>query len=451
VATLKEFAQSEVTRFTEARQKTMEDLAKAQEDLKQAQKAHEMATRGLQELNKQIAEVRRALADAGQMPPDLQSLVDKLGDLIKQRRAKRPDQLKAERKLDLARAQVEAAQAQFQAATEGLRAAQSACKTVDEENQRRHAWKQAARAEPLVKVPDDARAVLNTALHNEAWEGAQKWLSDNLPEKIRVRAAARRSLVLALLDLQEQSARQTEALLAERRQQGLEAEVARLRATFNQMQAALVAYVDNAKQRLAQALDLLEQVKGAPSFTPEVKGRITDAELLPKAEAAAEKEKARDDVDFQVRQKKAQLEKKEIEIQADDVDVNPSDNANVKKLQGDLAALEKDLQNQEVELGKVHADLEVVEAAIPDRAWETLVAFETAQSLLQDLAQTDPNALVTALDDAEAKLSAGLEKQDKARRSLDRLAQSAGQASRDFEQFRRTRDRRVLSAVCGDL
>jgi chromosome segregation ATPase len=113
MTTLKEFAKSEVTWFTKARQKTMEDLAKAQEDLKQAQKDHETATKGSQELNKQIADVRQALADAGWMPPDLQSLVDKLSDLVRQRRTQRPAQLEAERKLDLARAQVEVAQAQF--------------------------------------------------------------------------------------------------------------------------------------------------------------------------------------------------------------------------------------------------------------------------------------------------------------------------------------------------
>jgi len=451
MATLKEFTESQVAQSTEAGQDTTANLAKAHEDLTKAQEAHKEATGKLQELHQQIAEARQAMADAGQMPPDLQSLVDKLSDLIKQRRAKRPAQLEAERTLELARAQVEAAQAQSQAATERLRAAQRACKAANEEDQRRNAWKQAARAEPLVKIPDGARAVRDPALHHGAWEGAQKWLRENLPEKIRVRAAGRRAQALALLDRKAQSARQIETLLADRRQQGLEAEVAKLRTTFDQAEAALAAYVDNAGQRLAQTLDLLEQVKSAPALTPEVKTWIHDEQRLPKAEAAAEKEEARDQARAQVRDKQAELEKKKIEVRADDIDAKVSENEAVKKLQEELNTLEERLREKQGELDAVYADLEAVEASIPDRAWETLVAFETAQSLLQDLAGADPNALVTAVDDAEAKLCAGLEKQDKARRSLDNLEQSAGQASQDYEQFRRTRDRRVLSAVCGDL
>jgi chromosome segregation ATPase len=304
---------------------------------------------------------------------------------------------------------------------------------------------------PLVKVPADAQAALNTAPRNKTYEGARQWLGGNLPEKIRGRAAARRTQALALLDLAEQSAHQTEALLAERRQQGLEAEVARLRATFDQTEAAVAAYVDNARQRLAQALDLLGQVKSAPALTPEVKKWINDKELLPKAEAAAEKEKACDEILFQVAQKQAEVEKKKVEVQADNMDAKPSDNGEVKKLQDELDKVKEKLREKQGELNAVHADLEVVEAVIPDRVWETLVAFETAQSLLQDLANTDPNALVKAMDDAEAKLCDGLQKQVEARRSLDYLAQAAGQAARDYEQFRRTRDRGILSAVCGDL
>lgn len=215
---------------------------------------------------------------------------------------------------------------------------------------------------------------------------------------------------------------------------------------------AVSRYAGTAVDRLERARFLLLRVSdpGHAPLTDAQRERIHDSELVDAAEAAAQAEADLMSARAAVDAAGAELEAALLDAVERQV-VDPDAEEDVQDANAALESARQQLEDaEEAFTEELASDLDTWEASVPDATWRTLFDLETARRLLEELRDTDPDALAAQLADAEAELLAALLAADARRGSLMELELARGALQRELAAASSSEDHR-FAALRGDL
>lgn len=489
-------------------------LANAQSDISANGDDLAKNTSASADLEKKAADIRAKLSEVP-TPADGTALLDALEQTIIRLRTRQAAILKARSGLFTAQAAADLAQSDLAAAVPELANAEAALKRATLASKQRNAWITALGAAPLSTIKADATDALDEAkAKGAAFKNAKKRITDEIPAKLRTRAQERRTAEAARIDNSIAATQAAEdAALAERdKNGGLGAQAGDLSVTFLRLEAAAADFVNTAKGRFDQTQAMLAQVSD-PAFsplTPEQTGRINDATLTAARGAAADAEKALNDLlkswenaqilldaailaaiadnspanqqavkdkqkdvadakalfsiaDVAWRVEEKDREDKLEKVAAAEVAVaqaiqkaiagkkDPEKDPNVTKARNDLGKAQTDLKKAEdaYKLSN-HGILHAWEAAVPDTTWRLFEDYEQAVQMLTALKASDPAKLATDLPSAEGKYVAAQLAADASANVIAQLAAEQAQRSAQQENASQAGGARLFSALRGD-
>jgi hypothetical protein len=434
--TISAFLTEQQTALTEAKKTADEDVGKAQKKHAAARKAHTDATKELAALETQVASIRKRLSEII-TPADAAPLVAELEQKIVEQRAKQAQIFDLEEAVKLADAEVERAGAQLQTALAGLKRVADALADAKQRDEQSAGLKKKLDEEPLKGIGTDAE----TALLNPPFSDAKARIEDDLPATLIARARERRQQAEELLTLRRTAASDAQKLVNDELDStgGLNGKIEKVMQDFERAMQAFRDYVVNSKGRLDQALASLAAVadKEKDPLTDAETGSINDPALQDDRDAAAEKEKARDDARVEFEKKSLAFENAVLKALATNVDANPADDLDVQNAIATLDIAKGDLAlAQDEYTAAIRKVLDDWEATVPDSTWRQLADFEEAQRLLGELKSAKPADLLKAVEDAESALVLNMAALDKSARTLNVLESEAQKrvAQLDFEQ-----------------
>jgi hypothetical protein len=447
---LKQFWTDRAAALTAAETAAAADLAAAGTALSGLRAAHAAAGAAVAAKAAEITAQRRSLAEPGLSPAEADARVAALRALLLQFRSLRRAALDAEEAKALGEGALEAARAEHQRLRAERTAAAAELAGAKARAERLARWHTALAAEPLVSVP--ARATEAKKPNVEPCKPARLRVEGDIPAALRTRARERYDEELARAELARDAAAEADALVAEELEP-VAGEAAAAAAALAAAEAALGDYVAYADARLAAAVAVFGAIAASPPLTAADKAAIAEPTRVAKGEAAAPKEKIRDDKRKDLAAKRAELEDKKLELLAANIDEDLPNHPDVKALEAAIATLENvDLPKAETNFTPaMRADLDDWEASVPDGAWSNFLSFEQAKRRLAELAPAaNPGNLEAAVTPAETALVAALEADLKRRRTLDFLRGAAARNRRRNDVTLAVQDRRALGAVRGD-
>jgi hypothetical protein len=429
-------------------------LADAQQALADARKTQSDLTGEVAAIEREIARIRRGLA-AASTPADGDALLDELETTLISLHAKQTALLDAGTAMEAAIAREARANADLTAATALVTASAAQLKAAEAAGKVRSDLTTPAKLAELAQVRAEADAALNTAPANQPFTAAKTRVEGEIPTELIARARERRTAAVAAIEARATALRGAENLIATQAdtEGGLPGKAEKRRVEFERAEAAFLTYALHGREMLEQAKSMLARVADASKspMTQAQRDRINDATLVADGTAAAAKEKDRDTALADVSAKQADLDKAILEALADDIDRDPATVAAVQTAQGALATAQGTLATAEgAYTADMRGDLDRWEAAVPDTAWQRLADFEEARAILTFLKDTDPAALATAMQTAEAAFAGALADVATNVRTERRLAAEAGALGARLTTERNAARQLQFAAIRGD-
>jgi hypothetical protein len=440
--TFLELAQARQAAAAAAVGQSAQTLAATQKALDTAKTAYAGGVKELAALNAEAGKLREALA-AVQTTADGEALLEELEETTALIRAAETALLDEDRAIAQARFQSEEAQEANAGAAAAAKATGAALQEALQRENRILGWQSLLNKEPLKSLRAAADAGLNTPPKNAKFLAAKAGIEADFPAALLERARERRHQQAALTSSAEHA---------------LDAAVAqspdKLRAAVARAEARLSAYVNSARGRFDGALTLLAQVADPANqpLTAAQKARLNDAAFLQKASDAAAAQNTLDDARAVLAEKQAALEEAILTAQLADIDADPAANGDVQTATGGRDDAQGDVDTAAAAFTPaMKQDLAEWNLAMPVSSWRRLLQFEEAVATLTELKDTDPQALVTAVRDAEkAAVAAELvnNKTQRRDRFLERYVKRATAAS---AQAASGGAARAFAALRGDL
>ena len=429
------------------------DAAKALKGASQAldgqRDAHATLSEQLRTVEREIATLREEMASAA-TSADAEAKLAELSDKIIEQRHLRVALLGADLARRLADTVVQVTNAGLAAVDRALREAERGLADAGALEQRLAGWDRALGEPPLATLPADAAA----ALGSETFAAATARVEGDIavPE-LRARALARMAEAGAQLGAAGDMRTHAIALREGHLEDG-SGTAAAVKVAWARLQRAIEPlrdYVLLGRQRLDLALARLAAVVASPPLTAAQAERIQNQDLVAQAKAAAELEQARDEAAAAVAAKLAEIGRRRLELQADDIDADLDADPDIVELTDALDDLNEALAAKETALTAQHRRvLDQWEAAVPDPIWANLAEFEQARRTLEALRDADPGALRTAVDDAVDELVGALEDDDDAVRVNLLLEQTVAIRAAGVAALRDSESALMLAAARGD-
>lgn len=405
----------------------------------------------------EIDTIRRQLGE-DRSPADIQVLNESLRLRQIEARHRRRALLEAEAAWTLAEAKLPVASAASTAAAAQLEAARKRFEAETRDSARRSAWLLDLQGAPITDLKAAAGAILSDPDPDGPVKAAKTRIEGDIPVDLLSRArergkaeensATRAGDALAAAAAALYTFRQSEL--------GTEVELEAAQKDFAAAEEAIAEVVLRGASRLEVAIGLLAGIGQSRPLSNAEKAAIAAATAAGKV--AAGLEKIRDDAAADLAQKRAALEQKRLQLRAANVDANvESDMAvidlknEVQQLESDLLDANNDFQAAPMPGQKTHpVALDDWEAAVPDRAWANLPAFDQAMAILTGLSGINAGTLKTQLENSEDAYAKALLAADKERRTREFLSATVSGRRPDADVAAAFLDRRRLAALRGD-
>jgi trimeric autotransporter adhesin len=388
-------------------------------------------------------------------PPDAAALVDEITALIITQRTQHGTLLDDLDEIAAAQAAIDAAAGMHSRASARIAVIQSAIADATSAEQRRAALKTAIATAPLSTMKADAAAFLAGSVVTNATTRMGK----NFPTELLAIGDKRHDLRVARIKGRQTSVQNAEDALGNEyaADAGLSGKALQKRIAFDRAQAALASYVATAATRYKRAetiMAMLDAIEAAPAGA--VADVLTDAEkaelaALATAGAAAEPAAEALDTDLgAVFTAETALDAQILTAIAADPDTVDTDATVAAKKAAITAAQGTFAANLAAFAAGDKPDLDRWQAAVPDTAWQLFLDYQDALDALTDLSGSDPAALATAMDNAEADYVTALQAAAVAERKVARLAGAIVLRQERLESLQGTLTARMPSAVRGD-
>jgi hypothetical protein len=430
------------------------DAATAQARLASAKTQLGADQTSLATMDDNISAARKTLANTT-IPADAQALVTQIAGMMIVRRTQQGTVLDDQDNVAEAQAVLDLTNARLSDANDLVKSATATILTVTTDDTRRQTLRTAVTSAPLATIQADA----TTYQGGTTATNAASRIGKNFPAALLTIAGDRYTTrATRISQLQTDLANAQAALGTE---QGTDTHLpgasATAAITFDQTQAALTTYVATAADRFAKAksvLAALEAIELAPANTvPDV---LTAAELaqvtaLTTAGALAQPHAVALNGDLQaIFSAQDGLATQFLASIVANVDTLPADVNITTKRAAITTAKNTFASDLTTFVAGNKSDLDNWEAVVPDTAWATLVDYETALADLVYLAGIDPNALATAMNNAEAAYATALTNQKIAERRVDALSMAVDFRQELLDAAQAALPTRLLSAIRGD-
>lgn len=502
--TLKDFYTDKRNKIKTLEINAKSSLSKATRNLGNAQKKYDELVVEYADLEKDIKKKREALNTA-LMPSDIESLAEELRKLNLQLRKKRSEILALEQQLNGYQLDNDLAEAQLARAGSALTAVDTQVKAAEAREDQHTEWRQAITDGRLAELANQAQALLDEAAEGEEEGGnggngdagggdeengddengdgddeeaegeeeastevgdteesieeeekspiqkAKARIENDIPALLRSRGRERGQRIEAYLSAHKVLLSDIETALDTHRE-GSEGAVglsAKRWREYARAEEAFKDFVLQSASRYDQALSLIQTINASAELTEAEKDRIQDAALAEGDEALA-KEKALDEARTAVTTKVVEVRLAIVQALIKDIDTDPEADATVQTKRSELETLHTALTAAESEFEDVRNGLDLWEAAVPDHIWANLVAYDNANTLLTGIKDGDPNALATAMENAERSLASALKKEDQGVRVNESVNDRITLLDAQLEYLRNAHHQRKLGAVRGD-
>lgn len=416
-----DYATDRKTKADAAVAKALTDLTDAQKELADAQKDQNAAVKALGDLELEMSSLREQLKGIT-VPADAQPLIDQLiADLIKLP-STRKGAADAESKVFLKQHGIDRVQARLSACMAIQASADAAMKAADDGEKARQDLRDAITKAPLATLKATATATIASAVFTDA---RNRLRGGHIPNTLFDRAMHRGDEASATTDAAGVNAQWAEDVFNEDvdTTQGLDGAVVKARAAFQRSQDAFRTYVVTAKDRYDHAVAVLKPMKDAPLPSATELAAINDATKQTDRDAALQKEEALADAQAAYDSAQASVDKATWEALRQNPDADPATDAGVTNavafrdgaIATALTQARNDFQNQQ-------PILDSWQAAVPDATWRLVSDFYSAQSTLSELANLDPAALRSQMDNDETPYATALSNQAENERAMYILA-----------------------------
>ncbi len=452
--TLLQYWQQQLAVYQAEQAAAQSDLAAAQAQLAAANASVDTDQRALAGTTAAIAADRARLATTT-VPADAQALVTAITTLIIQQRAQQGTLLDDQDAAAAAQAAADTAGATLARASARIASVQSTLTAVQADDARRTAYRNTVDAAPLKTMKTDAAAYRSSATVTNAATRIGKDFPAEILAIAKKRYDSRANRLPSLKTLVQHA---QDALAAgNAADAGLAGAASEKGTLFTRAQEAVALYVATAASRYTKAQAVMSRLEAieldATGTVPDV---LTDAEkaqltALSGAGAAAEPTAETLDGDLNgIFTAEDALAAEVLNAIASDVDTLGT-NAQVAAKRTAVDTAKTAFTSAVAAFaGANKKDLDQWEAVIPDAAWAVLLDYEEATAALNDLAGTDPAALVSTMDTAEGDYTTALAAAAVSSRRADFRGDAIAYQQRLLDAAQAAVASRLPSAIRGD-
>jgi len=452
--TLLQFWQQQLAIYQAEQKAAQADLATAQTSLQSARAQLATDQKALDKAGSDISAARAKLA-VTTVPADANALIAQITQMIIGQRALQGTVLDDKDLIPDIQASLDAATATQARATSRVTSIQATIAAVQGDAAKRDLYRSAIVAAPLVTLKGDATAFLAGATVTHA----KSRIGKNFPDKLLAIADKEHDTRTGRVkSLQTDLNSACDALAAEQaNDNGLAGAAAQKKLAFQRAQDTLANYVSAAADRFTRAktvMAALEAIEVAPPNTvPDVLTAAEQAQLTALAPAGEVAEPTAENLDTDLNAvftADAALQTQilaSITANVDGLSTDP--NINTKRTA--VATAQKAFKDALAAFAAASKkDLDSWEAVVPDSAWKVLVDYQEALAALNDLSASDPAALATAMDNAEADYVTALGAAAVAQRRQDYFGDAIALSQERLDAAQGAITGRMLSAVRGD-
>lgn len=452
--TLLQFWNQQLAIYQAEQTNAQSDLAKAQAAL---QTINAKLATDLTALDKACADIASARAKLAvtTIPADANALIAQITQLIIDQRRLQGVVLDDQEQASDDQVAIDSANATLTRANARVASMQATIAAGQGDADRRESYRAATTAPPLSTLKADATAYLASATVTHA----NTRLGKNFPAQIITIAGKRHDTRISQMkSFQTDLDHALDALATEEATDtGLAGVAYQKKVLFQHAQDDVAKYVATAWNRFTKAkgvMAMLEAIELDPSGTvPDVLSAAEKAQLTALAGTGAAAEGTAEALD-------TDLNGVFTAVAALDAQILTSIAANVDTLSTDpnIAAKRTAIGTAQTAFTNALSafvaankkDLDAWEAVIPDAAWKVLLDFEESTASLNDLAATDPAALVTAMDTAESDYVTALGAAAIAQRRIDYIGDAIAYRQERLDAAQAALAGRLPSAVRGD-
>ncbi len=438
--TLIEYAAEELDRYEDRISQSREGREEARGEREAARTRLRGGIAEMADAQKEVDRLRSLLAKIP-TPADGDALVEDLSEALVALRTATASTHGARHDLLEASLRYDRAQRDLNRAARRLAAAQKAMEEAESRLETRERWGALLDSPPLADVASTAEGLRTGSAYQEM-AGA---LEERIPEGLRTSALRRRDLERARLD----AAREIERFGEDRRNEvaapfdPLQGPAAGPRTSYLRAWNTLSEHVNRSEETLSTAEAFL---KGPVPEIPAPQAERLE-ELETEGDEAASREKAVTEARIELVEKETELDKARIAALADP-EADPDDVADAEAARDTARDA---VEAAEGEFSESHAEtLERWQLALPDRVWRFFLRFHEVTESLERSEESDPDALTSVLEGAEATLAEALFEGARALGRRDALEERRRDDRERHHGLREAFRARVFSAVRGD-
>lgn len=451
--------QTDLIAYQEMLQLSFSDLS---EDLTTLQHELEALVDGNTTLGAEITALRESMSNPNLMPADIELLAQQLRELLIERRHNGATILDAQKSLSEMTAQQTIVNQQLDNTTKAITATEADLAAAELAGIQHQLWVAPETNDLIAELKIEAQALLdidsgigtvdpenNTALMSDALNR----VNSDIPELLRTRARARRSLVSAAVE-------QHQVLLAALQQHqnnhgetttGDAGLLLSRQTQYQFAESALKGHALSLGDELNRALSLIAAINNSAELSAAENDRI-GATTLDETSDAITTEVALIDAQAAVAAKQLDLHLAITQSLVNDITADPFNDVTVQSEQNLLMTLETDLTAAELAHSDLlAAELDLWEASVPEPIWSNLHHYDLALAALERIVASDGVALSNAFDSAENNLVQALVEIGQRQNLTDKLAGDHQLAAAKLSYQQGSLSERQLSATKGDF
>jgi len=444
-----DYASDRKTKAQAAAANAQAAMADALVKLAASESAHEASLKDVSDLTLEMVDLRRQL-QAIVVPGTAQPILDQLAADLTTMRGKREALLDAEEDLFYRQRAIDRAQAQLSRANAVLASATAGKDAADADEADRQKLRDAIKQPPLKTMKATATALVAGAVYS----AAQNYLRGGaIPSGLFDRAIRRGDEAAATIDAARLSARWAENVLNEdlNATQGQAGAITAAKTAFQRSQDAYRNYVVTAKARFDLAQALLTAIPSGPLPSAAEAALINDNTKQAARDTALANEAALAQAQAAFDGAQASVDKAIWEAERANPDTEPNTDANVQAAVALRDGAIKTALTQATSdfTTGMQTTLDEWQTDVPESTWGLVSDFQIANAILVDLANTDPKALQTQMDNDEQPYAQALSDQAQNERAMLLLTDAVQDSADKRDAVTRTTVATTSSAVRG--